>query len=488
MRFWQKIFICSLALLIVAISLVATVILAQTHQQNLLQARLNGIRTHDLFCAAVQTTLIHDRYQAGGDFLSQPDMVRSFARLAESYTLQPAGNGQIDPQASAIYAELYADGALIYGNLPFSRTDSRGELVNLTEDSRNTLLVQHDGRTWLFVVSIVFLENRFCRLLTARDVSILYTQLDHLLLEYADLMLIIATAAAALLLLLVILLTRPIANLRIKANKIATGDYSQRLELRGSDEFAELGRDFNGMADAVQQNIKTLEQMNEDRTRFIDNLSHEIKSPLTAIIGFADLLRRNPKVTPEERMRQAGFIYNEGRHLERVSRLLMELILLGRTKPDLELVALDDLVSETVDLSQPLMDGRQLRLVGKSCGGTIRINRELIRSLLANLIDNAAKASRPGSEIELSAGLDDRQKPYLNVLDHGCGIPPADLDKIRQPFYTVDKARTRSAGGAGLGLALCDEIVRIHGADLAIRSELAQGTEVRITFSEGAAG
>ncbi|MEA4889337.1 MAG: HAMP domain-containing sensor histidine kinase [Clostridiaceae bacterium] len=482
MRFWQKIFICSLVLLILAISLVATVILAQTHEQNLLQTRLNGIRTHDLFSTAVQTTLIHDRYQAGEHFLDRAAMLESFARLTESYNKQYGHRSKSTTSKPTLYAELYADGQLVYSNLPFTRTDSHPEQADLSESGRNTVFIEQDGRTWLFVTSLIQLENQSYCLSTARDVSYLYTQLDSLLLEYADLMLIIATAAAAILLLLVILLTRPIAVLRAKANRIASGDYSQRLAVKGSDELAELGRDFNDMADAVEQNITILQQMNEDRTRFIDNLSHEIKSPLTAIIGFADILRRTPQIAPEERMRQADYIYREGKHLEHISRLLMELILLGRTKPDLDQVLLSDLVHETVNLSQPMMDSRQLVLKGSSSPGSIRVNRELIRSLLSNLLDNAAKASSPGGEIKLQAAIDAQNRPFLSVQDYGRGIPESEIDKIRQPFYMLDKARTRSAGGAGLGLALCEEIARVHDAEMVIESKIGAGTEVRIIF------
>ena len=114
----------------------------------------------------------------------------------------------------------------------------------------------------------------------------------------------------------------------------------------------------------------------------------------------------------------------------------------------------------------------------------MRIDPELFKSLLYNLIENAAKASRHGQEILLAAGKEDG-KLFIDVIDHGIGIAAEDIKRVTQPFYMVDKSRSRKAGGAGLGLPLCVEIAAMHNARLLLQSEPGKGTKARILFSGG---
>jgi signal transduction histidine kinase len=179
---------------------------------------------------------------------------------------------------------------------------------------------------------------------------------------------------------------------------------------------------------------------------------------------------------------QADFIYREGRQLEHIAKLLMELTLMGRSQFDLETVDLHDLLEEIWLLIRPTMEKYQVRLILDNQHGYVRVSLELFRSLITNLLENAAKASIPEQAVLLQALKQDDNSMIMLVKDEGCGIPEAELDKIKQPFYVLDKARTRKAGGAGLGLALCDEIVKLHDADMIIDSKLGEGTTISIHF------
>lgn len=487
MRFWQKIFLFSLALLIVTISTVSLLLLRANHIGNIDQARQDGHNTHDLLTGAMQTTVINDRYQAGGSFLEEPEMLDSIASLAESYSRQLLLNDIQSGQSAIVYFQLFDGDNMLFGNLPFEHNDTesitaRQELdVKHPLDRYSVIRKLQNGR-WLFISSIIELENRTYTLVTVKDVSMIYQQLNQQINMFADLMLLLSLTAAGVLLLIVVVLTRPIAVLRRYTSRFSRGEYNIRLAISGHDELAELGHDFNAMAQAVEKNILSLKQMNEERTKFIDNLTHEIRSPLTSIIGFADLMRQAPELGREDRIRQADFIYKEGRHLENIARLLMELTLLGNADFELETVDLYDLLEETELLSEPVMKKHQTIMKLENEHGLVKVNLELFRSLLSNLIENAGKASRPGDTIILSGKKLGTGEMQLSVRDHGCGIPKDEINKIRQPFYVLDKARTRSSGGAGLGLALCDEIARIHKTELRIESELGQGTAVIMQF------
>ena len=141
-----------------------------------------------------------------------------------------------------------------------------------------------------------------------------------------------------------------------------------------------------------------------------------------------------------------------------------------------------DLLEETALLSQPILEKYKIKMELENAHGLVEVNLELFRSLLSNLIENAGKASQAGDAVTLAAEPDAEGGMRLSVRDRGCGIPKEELEKIRQPFYVLDKARTRSSGGAGLGLALCDEIARLHNTRLEIESELNTGTTVSLLF------
>ena len=505
MRFWQKIFLFSLALLMVTISIVSLLLLRGNHQGNIEQARQNGISTHDLVIGSMQTAVVHDRYQTGEGFLTEDEMIKSLLRLAESYNQPVFFSGLQDLRSPAVFFQIYSGQDQLVSSLPFEpvlnqtqdkgrlsaffsnysaqdQVMSRPELEPVDPLDRYTIIRALEQGHWLFVSSQIELENRTYTLVTIQDISSIYDLLYKQIRLFADLMLVLALAAAGVLLIIVVWLTRPIAILRQYTSRFSQGEYNIRLSVGGRDELSALGYDFNNMADAVEKNINSLQQMNEERTRFIDNLTPEIKSPLTSIIGFADLLRQAPSISDEERRRQADFIYREGRQLEHIAKLLMELTLMGRSQFDLETVDLHDLLEEIWLLIRPTMEKYQVRLILDNQHGYVRVSLELFRSLITNLLENAAKASNPEQTVLLQAIKQDDNSMIMLVKDEGCGIPEAELDKIKQPFYVLDKARTRKAGGAGLGLALCDEIVKLHDADMIIDSKLGEGTTISIHF------
>ena len=236
------------------------------------------------------------------------------------------------------------------------------------------------------------------------------------------------------------------------------------------------------MADSIETNVDSLEQVADNQKTFIANLAHEMKTPLTSILGFADILRVKKVVTEAERREYAGVIVEETKRLRSLSGKLMELITVGNTQLDFQRISLPDLVREVEISLQPSLALREMNLRCVVPDVEVRVDKELFKSLLYNLADNAMKASKAGQTVEFLGGLAPDGHPVLIVSDSGMGIPQKEIAKIVQPFYMLDKVRSRKAGGAGLGLALCVEIARLHGIRLTIESELGKGTQVYLTF------
>ena len=257
-------------------------------------------------------------------------------------------------------------------------------------------------------------------------------------------------------------------------DQLAAGDYSHRAKASGGDEIAELARNFNHMADAIAQNVRELEDAARRQEDFTASFVHELKTPLTSIIGYADMLRSR-ELEEEKRCKAAGYIFSEGKRLENLSLSLMNLVVVGRGAAEAREVDMLRLCEEAGRISQPAMADRGLALSVRAEPGTLWGDAALLQTLLQNLLDNARKASDPGGRVYLT-GRPQGDRYLIIVEDQGRGIPAEEIGKITEAFYMVDKSRSRAEGGAGLGLALCREIAELHGGTLRFQSELGFGT------------
>ena len=207
----------------------------------------------------------------------------------------------------------------------------------------------------------------------------------------------------------------------------------------------------------------------------IGALTHEMKTPLTAIIGYAESLDR-AKLNEAQREEAVSFIHRESRRLERLSQKMMQLVSLTDGEDivlrDVSARELFDTVKQTLEMVAD-RQGASLRFI--ESGERFAIDADLITGVLINLVDNACSAG--AKHVTVSAG-----ERELSVSDDGCGMPPDIIDKVTQPFFRADKARSRRGGHAGLGLALAERVAQLHGARLFIESREGIGTTVSLCF------
>lgn len=275
-------------------------------------------------------------------------------------------------------------------------------------------------------------------------------------------------------------LTRPLRRLLVTVRRIAAGDLSTRSNIPTNDEFGQLSRDFDVMADRLQENISRLESDMQRQESFMGAFAHELKTPMTSIIGFSDLLRQG-NLDENSRMMAADYIHSEGHRLERLSFKLLELLLLKKDELELKRVRLNVFVAEIERALSPALKAKGIRLVCRGEHQRAVFEPDLVKSVLYNLVDNASKAMDGGGIIAVQAVsiLDGCQ---FHVVDNGHGMEQEELSKITEAFYRVDKARARSQGGAGLGLALCKQIVELHDGSINFTSVPGKGTHVTVTL------
>jgi signal transduction histidine kinase len=263
------------------------------------------------------------------------------------------------------------------------------------------------------------------------------------------------------------------------AAAIARGRYSRRLPVSSRDEIGELSQSFNLMADAVEDRVRDLSEAALQKEDFVAGFAHELKTPLTSVIGYADMLYQ--KNLPSEQVKDAAwYILSEGLRLEALSQKLMDLIVLNRQDFVLEEIPALELLQSSVDGLQPLFAEKNVVPHLKADTALIKVEYDLFKTLLLNLIDNAIKAGC--SEVWIT-GKHKGKRYAVSVTDDGRGIPAPELSRITEAFYMVDKSRSRKQHGAGLGLALVARIAEIHGAGLRFRSAENKGTSVEIDLA-----
>lgn len=315
-----------------------------------------------------------------------------------------------------------------------------------------------------------------------RNMTSVYDAIAKLRLQFVIICIFAVLISAALILIVTSRTLRPLKTLEEEAVSMARGEYHTRIplsenSLKRKDEITTVSESFNRMADAVEKHIDAVTAVAEERRMLIGALTHEMKTPMTAIIGYAESLDR-AKLTEEQKEEAVFFIHQEARRLERLTQKMMQLV----TLTDGEDIALRDVSAKHLfDLAEKTLDtvvtkhGAALRYIEN--GEHFTADPDLIVGVLINLVDNACTAG--AKNITVSAN-----GPVLSVSDDGCGIPAEIIGKVTQPFYRADKARGRKGGHAGLGLALASRIAQLHQARLTIESTEGKGTVVSIVFGD----
>lgn len=317
----------------------------------------------------------------------------------------------------------------------------------------------------------VYLENW-------REIGNLFSlrQRQYSVFFYLLLGLLAATALAALA--VSAWMTRPLRQLSEAARQMAAGELSRRVEARSGDEIGQLSRDFNQMAEQLERHVGELTDTARRQEDFLHAFAHETKTPLTSIIGYAELLLSRP-AQPQLVRESAACIFREGRRLESLSHKLLDIFVLEKSGVSPRRTEMGPFLERVANVLRPTLKQTGIHLEIRVQAGMAEMEPDLMESVLLNLLDNARKAVGPGGHILLE-GSAVPEGYCIRVSDDGYGISPEDLGRITEPFYMVDKSRARAQGGAGLGLTVCQRIVALHGGTLEFESEPGRGTRVSV--------
>lgn len=459
MKYFHKLFFSILLILTLAVTAVESAAISFSLENSFSREKTKALAQHQLVKYSIQAAVLSSAQDGGVSAAELPIIgEKAAALLGSGGFLYFAGDG----------------GEVYYSNLPSDVAPA------LPEEGFVSYRVVSDS----FGMTDLQVESRFSQsgagfvLATAQYISDVFREADEIRTACTRIYFAVITFGMLAAFLLAWWLTRPISSLQRTSRAIAAGNYQIRSNVKSRDELRELSASFNQMADTIEEKIRELEEAAERQKAFTANFAHELKTPMTSIIGYADTIYQK-ELGPEQVRQGSWYILNEAMRLEALSFKLMDLLNLDRGNFILEEMDAEQLLDDVRASILPAAQKRGVAIQSNAAPGWVRVEYDLFKTLLMNLLDNALKS---GATTVGLYGVPSGGSYRISVVDNGRGIPEAELRRITEAFYMVDKSRSRKEHGAGLGLALSAKIAEIHHTHLEYASRPETGTMVTITL------
>ena len=448
MRFWQKTYIFTLVIFLICLNIGILSLTLYTYQKNI---------------EAAETAVAAEQYYIAMSFERDYDaLMESYENASPSLLMQSYGAHYGE---KGLFIAFRKGAEELYSNFKSPYSVDKGTLIHTDFEEKRHILI-----------SAMVCDGEY-ELIIAKNVESLDSEFRSLMTTYS------VTAGSVSLVLAVVLyfvlkkLSGPLETLRKTTEKIETGDFSARVEERGNDEFTLVAKSFNLMLDTINEQMETLEQEADRKQMLVDNMAHELRTPLTSIHGYAEYLEK-ANTTEERRLIAAKYIMSESERLQKISEILLDDAFIRENEIEMSDIDLGAVLTDAAKKLQMRAENAGVEITCDTAPVTVKGNETLLSMLFYNLTENAIKACSAGGKVKISCS-----ECQAVIEDNGKGMTEEQLLHITEPFYRTDKSRSRAEGGAGLGLALCKQIVLTHKAKMNFESKIGQGTKIIVTFT-----
>ncbi|MCM1272043.1 MAG: HAMP domain-containing histidine kinase [Clostridium sp.] len=466
MKFRYKVLVVNIILLSVAIGTVGYLMINKSFQLSLDNQIKNAIEENNILQAMIEYRLLGEVNERNSDYTN------SFQEIGREVTTNMSAN---ESQVFIVF-----NGNTMYS----SHTDAILPSAELWENTimgkKGYEITTEGDEMYITVTSASTFLNKTLNIINKRNITDTYQLIARQSNYFRILLIIVLTLCCVTMYFISKMLTKPLERLNAVSASFGQGNYDVRADISSNDEVGTLAQTYNSMAEAVSDHVDELTDMVARRDQFVADFTHEIKTPMTSIIGYADTIR-SKEMSRENQVMAASYIFNEGKRLETMSHKLFDFIHTKENIIAFSTVSASVLAQKSAASVAPEYDRRNLTLTINVEPATIQGDIDLLCSAFINLLDNARKASPEGGTVILSGKKTDNG--YLfEIQDYGVGISEEHIAKICDEFYMIDKSRSRREGGAGLGLSLASAIFNSHNAKFTISSTVGEGTCMSIEF------
>ncbi len=446
MKFTQKIFLITFAFVTISINLIGVIIINNTYTTQIDAKMESNISNINNICNALK-------------FYNVTEMNVNILRKDNTYYEISEGNN------------------IIYTNLLFDMSEIKEELEPTEENIKSIISKE---------ILFMSVKTGNYNIIIAENLEDVFKMREEQIYFFIQVSMIFSFIIAFCLYITIYLLTNKIKKLNRAVRKIADGDYSTRVKKLGKDEVGNLAVSFNKMAESIENTIEEIKTVSENRQNFIHNITHEIRTPLTSIIGYSSLIKNGKIDDKNTIIEYSNKIYDEGNYLNLISERLMDIVLLNNKKVELENIDISETIQDIIESME--FDYKEIKFY-KRIENDINFESDkiLLHSLVLNLVKNAIMSYEKNGIKIVNIILEQltNETVLLSIIDKGKGMNEEQLQKVMEPFYTLNKDRNRKMSGMGLGLPLCIKICDVLSAKLKIESILGEGTAVNIEFELG---
>ena len=478
MKLWQRIFFSSFILIILAIDITMAVTLNMNFRTTVERETNRAALQNAYYAENLRSQVVYRRLKDNRLRLPADQVKELIENMVKGQTAGKDTLVVCQPDGQSIGEVKMGAAGLLTGEFK-TRVVEENQMLSLIRES--------DSKSYILIGAPAELEAETYYIYTISDISDIYKSLEQQLRFSQLASLIFAVLIGGIQILVVNRLLNPLNRINRALRRIAGGDYTLRLPDYRSPEFSELARNINRMSASIEKNVDEVQGLADERQRFVDNFAHEMKTPLTSIMGFADLMRIQKDMGEKKRREYSGIIVEQTKRLQSLSSKMLQLSSLKHVSLDLQKTEVNRLFYDVYKTVLPLMTSRRIHLKIEPCKGEVLVDRDLFELLLSNLLDNAGKASAEGKTVRMWAEPEEGIWKF-HVQDQGVGMSEDDIRHVMEPFYMVDKSRSRKSGGVGLGLSLCARIVELHRGTLEISSSPGEGTCVTVILEERKGG
>ncbi|MBP3234323.1 MAG: HAMP domain-containing histidine kinase [Eubacterium sp.] len=471
MKFRYKVLLVNIIIIAITLSVSGFFIISRQNRLIMDSEIKNSVTENNLIESTLEYSLL--------------DTINSSAQNVRS--VLPTYASRVSSGMLASTTSLYVtyDSNIIYTSKGEQTSPSQTLLKNNTPGKRYQI-VHENNKTFIYVMSSIYINDLIINIITKRNITNTMAMINNNISLYRLYIIVILLISGFIVYIISTFLTRPLEKLNTVTDTFAEGDFTTRSSISTHDEIGLLSEKFNHMADSVENHIVQLNDTLHRRDQFVADFTHEIKTPMTTIIGYADTIR-SVELPREDEVKAASYIFSEGKRLEQMSSHLFDLIYLKDGEIPKTVINTQALGETVIDTIRPSLEKSQMNLISDIDSASIYGDSSLLKTVFINLLDNARKYSDNGEDIYftghiISSSSNKKDLYEFVVEDHGIGIAKEDIDKICDEFFMVDKSRSRKEGGAGLGMSLVSSILNEHSAQLKIESELGKGTKMKVIF------
>ena len=374
-----------------------------------------------------------------------------------------------------IYFEYFvgSEETINSGNITLNNMD----LLNVSDNKYNLLVEEHNDSHFVFI-SYKLNDDI---LVYYKNIESVYENYEHNINLSITLLIILSILFLIVSYIISKLITIPLNNMAKEMDKISNKDYNIKLK-EGNDEIGIVAKKFNEMSKKIEENENELIKYIESKQMFIDNLAHEMNTPLTSIKGYAEALEKFD-LSEDKKVKYLTYIQSESDRILDMYKKLLFLSYKSNVDFELENISIDKVMNIIKDDLKERLDDHKTKLIIDNKCNDFKGDEIMFVMAISNLIKNALNNSDNGTNVYVNT-YDKKDKLYIEVVDEGIGISKDNISKILEPFYRVDKNRSRKNGGAGLGLSLVLRIMELHNGELKIESEEGKGSKFILIFNK----